>query len=522
MVTMVDYTNILRSTLENGSGMVKFFKTLEYTFSQRDQAEKDLKRALETISSENGELSSKALEWLRNFDVMIKSSSTERHWTSTKVNEECEKTHSLELISAEKEEQHFYNVMSNIAVEHDSASDNFRARTQERFNKRPSSFEESLHELDSNKKMKLNGTTPDNYETSADTEQETDEVTLIDPEKFKGTYLELDPNQMWTLKSGRKVEEIIYEFARNLSRESYLHSFIINDVDVETKSLFTKEEWKEITTSEVKNKPSLEQSHMDLLKTIDNVEKLQEIIFEPFMQDGSKYDKRSHFDLNYINYSYRGMLFLWQKEENPFDSEKLEGWYEMNVWSHLIDPAFHNLNIDLGDGVFRLCKDRLEFGAIETGRKWEGEKGTKYMHDSLKMCKMLKDMVTQLAIICDGREELVRKLEVVGILHGANRIQIITMDYPKGYISRIKRRKFCKVPGRLTNSTPLALVLKEILYAKSIISRVLYMINHKDDVNLENFLNDSSDEQGECHTSSPRVNIPPTFSTPKKKKPVIN
>ncbi|CAI2176853.1 14016_t:CDS:2 [Funneliformis geosporum] len=475
MVTMVDYTNILRSTLENGSGMVKFFKTLEYTFSQRDQAEKDLKRALETISSENGELSSKALEWLRNFDVMIKSSSTERHWTSTKVNEECEKTHSLELISAEKEEQHFYNVMSNIAVEHDSASDNFRARTQERFNKRPSSFEESLHELDSNKKMKLNGTTPDNYETSADTEQETDEVTLIDPEKFKGTYLELDPNQMWTLKSGRKVEEIIYEFARNLSRESYLHSFIINDVDVETKSLFTKEEWKEITTSEVKNKPSLEQSHMDLLKTIDNVEKLQEIIFEPFMQDGSKYDKRSHFDLNYINYSYRGMLFLWQKEENPFDSEKLEG-----------------------------------------------EKGTKYMHDSLKMCKMLKDMVTQLAIICDGREELVRKLEVVGILHGANRIQIITMDYPKGYISRIKRRKFCKVPGRLTNSTPLALVLKEILYAKSIISRVLYMINHKDDVNLENFLNDSSDEQGECHTSSPRVNIPPTFSTPKKKKPVIN
>jgi len=33
--------------------------------------------------------------------------------------------------------------------------------------------------------------------------------------------------------------------------------------------------------------------------------------------------------------------------------------------------------------------------------------------------------------MCDGREDLVRELEVVGILLGANRIQIITMDYPK-------------------------------------------------------------------------------------------
>lgn len=66
----------------------------------------------------------------------------------------------------------------------------------------------------------------------------------------------------------------------------------------------------------------------------------------------------------------------------------------MNVWSNLIDPTFHAINIDLargegmsyassdrkniirtindrkkfgrkGDGVFRLHGDRLEFGAIE-------------------------------------------------------------------------------------------------------------------------------------------------------------
>lgn len=223
----------------------------------------------------------------------------------------------------------------------------------------------------------------------------------------------------------------------------------------------------------------------------------------------------------------------------------------MNVWSNLIDLTFHDIiNIYLvrgegmscassdrknlvrtindrkkigrkGDGVFRLHGNRLEFGAIEAGRKWEGQKGTKYLNDSLKLNKMMKDMIVQLATICDGREDLVRKLEVIGILHGANRIQIITMDYPKGYISRIKHRKFYEVSGRLTKSNPLALVLKEILCAKTVILRTLDLINRKDDVNLENFLDDSDDGY---HTPPPKLNTAPTFVTQKtaKTKDVIN
>ncbi|CAB4374055.1 unnamed protein product [Rhizophagus irregularis] len=136
---------------------------------------------------------------------------------------------------------------------------------------------------------------------------------------------------------------------------------------------------------------------------------------------------------------------------------------------------------------------------------------------------MMKDMIAQLTTICNRREDLVRKLEVIGILHGANRIQLITMDCPKGYISRVKHRKFYEVSGRLTKSNPLALVLKEILCAKTIILRTLDLINQKDDVDLENFLNDS-DEQDGYRTPPPKVNIAPTFETQKtaKTKDVIN
>jgi len=73
---------------------------------------------------------------------------------------------------------------------------------------------------------------------------------------------------MWVLKSGRKVEEVIYKYARELTYESYLHSFIINDIDVPMKSLFYKDEWKEITTSEVIERPKLEDCHRGLLKKI--------------------------------------------------------------------------------------------------------------------------------------------------------------------------------------------------------------------------------------------------------------
>ncbi|RHZ88490.1 hypothetical protein Glove_22g45 [Diversispora epigaea] len=125
----------------------------------------------------------------------------------------------------------------------------------------------------------------------------------VDLTKFKDTYLELDPDCMWTLKSGRKVEKIIYEFARNFSEKTFLHSFIINDADTNAKSLFSDEEWKEITSSEVKNFPNLDCSLIELIKTymVDNINELQKVIYEPFID---KYDNDLYFDHNFINFAF--------------------------------------------------------------------------------------------------------------------------------------------------------------------------------------------------------------------------
>ena len=84
----------------------------------------------------------------------------------------------------------------------------------------------------------------------------------------------------------------------------------------------------------------------------------------------------------------------------------------MNIWSPIIDPAQHSviqrsiwymgkvqyehgiqwskewckLWSELkGDGIFRLRGSRLEYRAIEAGRKWEGKNGRKYLNDSFKL-----------------------------------------------------------------------------------------------------------------------------------------
>jgi len=133
---------------------------------------------------------------------------------------------------------------------------------------------------------------------------------------------------MWTLRSsGRVVETVIYEFARNLKHESYLHSFIISDADKDAKSIFKKEEWKEIFTN-FKKMPKVDKSIIELLKkySVTDLSSLRNVILEPFLPPDTLYSNEKHSDLNYVNLAYSIMHILWEQENDfTLDSSKLEG-----------------------------------------------------------------------------------------------------------------------------------------------------------------------------------------------------
>ncbi|CAB4374754.1 unnamed protein product [Rhizophagus irregularis] len=85
---------------------------------------------------------------------------------------------------------------------------------------------------------------------------------------FNHIFCNLNPEKMWTLKSGRIIEKIIYEYARTLKYEFCLHSFIISNIDKKAKSLFRNEEWEEIFFSNCKKMTKIDKLVIELLKKI--------------------------------------------------------------------------------------------------------------------------------------------------------------------------------------------------------------------------------------------------------------
>ncbi|CAG8583273.1 13599_t:CDS:2 [Funneliformis mosseae] len=349
------------------------------------------------------------------------------------------------------------------------------------------------------------------YEESVSTKKKSTRIKTDDLSEFDLIYRNLDSKKMWTLKSsGRVVEKVIYDHARKFKHDSYLHSFIINDADGVVKELFNNDEWNEMFSSNLKQVPKIDKNITDLLKkyTVHDLSTLQKVMFEKFFPDNVPYSA----DLDYINLAYRSMYSLWKGEDDFTSAPKLEGWFEMNIWAHLIDPAFRGMEIELRN-------NRLEFGAIEAGRSWEGTKGTKLLTDSLKMCKMLKDMLNELASECNMKEDIVRKLQVAGILQGANMMQVITADLPMGYVTRIRRRKFYEVPGYLNKNQPLAFIIMDVLFVKSIIKQTFNLINDESKVDFQHFLNGYYENDGSETTPQNSVSLTSsTHTTPKKKR----
>jgi hypothetical protein len=67
-------------------------------------------------------------------------------------------------------------------------------------------------------------------------------------------------------------------------------------------------------------------------------------------------------------------------------------------------------------GDLLLQKGIAEYGCAEAGAKYEGPKGSKRMMDSgLKAPKMLKDMMNNLALMCQNEEDRVVNLRTVRI-----------------------------------------------------------------------------------------------------------
>ncbi|CAG8678438.1 17723_t:CDS:2, partial [Racocetra fulgida] len=98
-----DHIYILKEAISQGFTASKYFKKLGYQFSQKDQAEEDLRKTLNELASMSDDEHSRQAESLSNtIDKHLGSSTVEQYWNSAKIQEEQNTTRVNQIIVEEK------------------------------------------------------------------------------------------------------------------------------------------------------------------------------------------------------------------------------------------------------------------------------------------------------------------------------------------------------------------------------------------------------------------------------------
>ncbi|PKB97000.1 hypothetical protein RhiirA5_506774 [Rhizophagus irregularis] len=237
---------------------------------------------------------------------------------------------------------------------------------------------------------------------------------------FDESYAKMKKTQKWILSSGTCVEDVIFEYCKELSAESLLHSWIIDLDDQEAEDLFTDEEWREIR-SEIRKLPKVDEAFVNSMLPRFDVKTTGELrnVLETtsYRNLDEPYDREKHYDAEWVDIVMRKYLTDYEDPNGTLHRSHLESWHDINVWSLIIDHGLRNLigietvrkessseavsarknrkrartrrkNIKrkkMGsrmDGIFRAYVNDIEYGVIEVAKKFDE---TKLLTDGYKL-----------------------------------------------------------------------------------------------------------------------------------------
>lgn len=112
-----------------------------------------------------------------------------------------------------------------------------------------------------------------------------------------------------------------------------------------------------------------------------------------------------------------------------------------------------------------------EYGASETGSKYDGDNGTKLLNEGyLKVPKTLKDMLDNLYVLYP--DVSFDKLEVIGYVHAGLFCQVLRVDRPTHYITRVTRLEPIAIRSEVSNfgSSVLPAIYKSYIVREILLS----------------------------------------------------
>ncbi|KAG9297966.1 hypothetical protein G9A89_018794 [Geosiphon pyriformis] len=190
----------------------------------------------------------------------------------------------------------------------------------------------------------------------------------------------LDNSHKWCLSSGKIVEDAMYEFGCPCTHEHLCHSFVLDpqDTTYEIEGIFTKAE----ILNDIR-----EEHHPRASAALET----------PIGSADGFFLREVHHDFDWLHQAIHSLVR--EYESGALNDDHHEQWFNVH------------------------------FRGAEAGRFYKSEQGTKWMvESSLKLPKMLKDMLMQLGSEVGWSCAILRELKTVGFIHGdGSRIRL-----PKG------------------------------------------------------------------------------------------
>jgi len=131
------------------------------------------------------------------------------------------------------------------------------------------------------------------------------------------------------------------------------------------------------------------------------------------------------------------------------------------------------------NGIIQNIVNNYEYGGIEVTKTCQGPHDRKQLGDSLKLTKLLKDIFHQQSCVVDYNEEIVKKIEIVGLLHSRLQLQQFLMDFGGDSCLRLKKEITRNIPLHLSDVMELIHIIASILQAKLRIQRCIEVMKNE-------------------------------------------
>ncbi|KAG1598366.1 hypothetical protein G6F47_006485 [Rhizopus delemar] len=284
-------------------------------------------------------------------------------------------------------------------------------------------------------------------------------LTSASYEALSTAFNQMSETKKWKLKDGVYVEDLLYDYAISRKRENLSHSFVINMNDRQLKDKFG-EHWCIVKTKNTKTLPSIPAdllAHLMEISTLKTYKELDSLKNYCFYEQTHLYVVTEC--LRTVINTYRNGFFSRTK--------LLEVDILVNIWI-IVDQVINSYDLQAKRGepssvsssarrnrdrtieemqrkkvgrkndLIICSKSGIELGCGEAGLDPEEFDTKVIVESSLKTPKTMHDMFIRLCRSVDNKQEVIKKLQIVGLAFSRCKVRMLIMDCPDGYICRLR------------------------------------------------------------------------------------